>query len=203
MNILLELSIVSIAIGLASQLSYFLIADRKKIKELRNLTNELSRKFKEAKDENEKNQIYMEMLKHSSELMKESLKPTLYTFIPFVLVFYFISQAFSYYPITNGSVLFLSNSTPIQFSNCIYKQSHGEYILNYTNSCTIYYANSTFQLSSLYGSNRVIVNKYIKISPQEVGISTPFGFVNWFIIYFILTFLSSYIFSLIFERLGF
>ncbi|MCW1293375.1 MAG: EMC3/TMCO1 family protein [Candidatus Rehaiarchaeum fermentans] len=203
MNQAFLLIIISIFIGLISQISYFLISDREKIKNIRKRAKEMSEKLKLTKDENEIKKIYAEMVSNSTELMKESLKPTLYTFIPFLLVFYLIASYFSYYPIVPGSSIQIFNNSAISFINCESSKIQNHFILNYTPSCIIKTNNATFQLAGIENKSEVVSYSWGKIYPEEVGINTPFAFINWFWIYFIVSFLSSFIFSNILERLGF
>ncbi len=78
--------IVSIIVGVAGQLSYLFIVDQEKLKLSKGKIRELQQKLKGLKyDDPNFKQLYNELMQENSKIMRESMKPTFITFIPFLM----------------------------------------------------------------------------------------------------------------------
>ncbi len=201
MNELLELILISIGVGALSQLSYWLLTDRKKVKELKAKINEYNQKLKSIKRESEEfTKAYSEYLSITSELLKENLKPTIYTFVPFLILFFVLEYYFAYVPIHYNQQITFINSSTFSSTCSLSHVSANKYLLNVSN-CEVLVGNETINVSSLLGKFQVQKYKGGEFIPQELGVNSPIGFINWFWIYFIVTFITSIVLSNVFERI--
>ncbi len=97
---LLAILIISFAITLLINIIYKLATDQKEMKELKTKQKEFQKKMKKLRDNPKK---MMEMQKESMEssmkYMSKSMKPTLYTLIPIIIIFGWLSANLGYIPI--------------------------------------------------------------------------------------------------------
>ncbi len=95
--------IISLFVSFAITVSYKFLTDQKRMKELKDTIKEYQGKIKENKGDHKK---AMELQKKAMELnfeyMKHSFKATLYTMIPVIIIFGWVSANAAYMPIMPG-----------------------------------------------------------------------------------------------------
>jgi uncharacterized membrane protein (DUF106 family) len=98
---ILAILLLATILALISTLLQKYLTDQAKMKRLREDTKKLQKQMKEAKNNPEAvMKIQSKMMPIQMDLMKESFKPLLVTLIPFLLVFFWLSNHFAYYPVT-------------------------------------------------------------------------------------------------------
>lgn len=91
----MEIFILSAILSVATTLSYKFLTDQAVMKEMKAQIDSLKLKLKEAKGNLEKQQeLQKEMMPLNLKYMKMSLKPTLITLIPFLLIFAGLSSLY-------------------------------------------------------------------------------------------------------------
>lgn len=86
---------ISFVLTLLVTLSYKYLTDQTLIKQLKEEVKALQGRMKEEKENKEKlTEIQKELLAKNSQLMKHNLKPTLYTFIPIIIIFGWVRKTF-------------------------------------------------------------------------------------------------------------
>ena len=84
-------------------LIYYLVTDQKEMKDLKKKAKDYQKEMKKHKDNPSKvMKIQKEALSLQSKLMMKSLKPTLITIIPVLLIFNWLSSTLAFYPISPG-----------------------------------------------------------------------------------------------------
>lgn len=97
---LLTILIVSIFVSLLTTLVYKFTTDQTKLKSLRADMKRYQKKMKANQDNPEKvMKIQKDMMKLNGELMKQSLRSTLYTFIPILLFFGWMQANLAFAPL--------------------------------------------------------------------------------------------------------
>lgn len=93
--------IVAFLVSLGINIIYKYVTDQKKMKQLK---DDISRLQKEAKNQPPEKamKLQKQALEVNMEYFKHSLKPTLYTMIPVLLVFLWMSAHYAYQPLTPG-----------------------------------------------------------------------------------------------------
>ena len=93
--------IISFVVTLVTTLVYKFTTDQKKMKKLKEDMKEYQKKIKELSksDPQKAMSIQQEAMKQNMEYMKHSFKSTLYTFIPLILLFGWLSAHMAYYSI--------------------------------------------------------------------------------------------------------
>jgi uncharacterized membrane protein (DUF106 family) len=130
---LISLVLISIGVGALSQFSYWVFVNKERVKELREKIKAYGEKLKSIQRESaEFTKIYSEYLALNAELLKENMKPTLYTFAPFLILFFVLQYYFTYVPINYGQHLLLLNSTPFS-SSCQVQAMQGRYYIKVSN----------------------------------------------------------------------
>lgn len=97
--------ILSVVLGAASTLLQKYMTDQAKMKRLKNDTKKLQKQMKELQKEGKQDKmmkVQQKIMPIQMQLMKESFKPLLVTMIPFLLVFFWLSSHFAYYPLEPG-----------------------------------------------------------------------------------------------------
>jgi uncharacterized membrane protein (DUF106 family) len=101
---LLAIFLLALFLGLVSTLLQKYLTDQAKMKRLRDDTKKLQKQYQAlAKTDPEKAlKLQQKMMPLQLDLMKESFKPLLVTMIPFLMIFFWLSMHFAYYPVTPG-----------------------------------------------------------------------------------------------------
>ena len=89
--------IIAFVVTLITTLITKYLTDQKRIKELRSNAKEKQALFKEARKEGDLDKvkdIQSKMMEENMELMKHSLKPMIYTAIPFLVLFIWIRNVY-------------------------------------------------------------------------------------------------------------
>ncbi len=82
-----------------------LVLDQKEMKALRDHQKELQKEMKLYRNDVKKiNQLNQELMATSSKMFKHSFKLNIYTLIPIIILFTFLSSNFAYYPLEPDSV---------------------------------------------------------------------------------------------------
>jgi hypothetical protein len=117
--------LIAIAVGVSGQLAYLFIVDHEMVRVSKGKIKEFQQQLKALKpgDENFK-PLYSQLMSENSKIMKQTMKPTFVTFVPFIIIFLIMSSFFSYIPMSVGSVIQTTISGPVNgtliFSNgCI------------------------------------------------------------------------------------
>ncbi len=103
-NPFIAILIISIFLGVITTLVYKYASNQKKIKELKDKTKKLQKKIKKiSKTEPEKvMEINAQMMKLNGPLMKETMKPTLWTIIPSLLILTWMASNLAFASISPG-----------------------------------------------------------------------------------------------------
>ncbi len=97
------IALLSFLISLIIVLIYKWMTDQKEMKQLKEQLKEYQKKIKEAKNDPAKAlSIQKEMMAVNMKYMGKSMKPTLITFLPIILIFGWMSAHFAYSPIMPG-----------------------------------------------------------------------------------------------------
>jgi len=93
--------IISFVITVVTTLVYKFTTDQKKMKKLKEDMKEYQKKIKalSKSDPQKAMSIQQEAMKQNMEYMKHSFKSTLYTFIPIIIIFGWLSAHMAYYPL--------------------------------------------------------------------------------------------------------
>lgn len=100
---------ISFLISLGLQLANFKLTDQEFIKKKRKEMKELQKKLGPDSSKKELEETQSKILSINNELMKHTLKPTLYTFIPMLGVFWLLSMMFKPY----GELINFSVNIPL------------------------------------------------------------------------------------------
>ena len=102
-NPALGVAIIAAIITVIITLAYKYLTDQDKMKHLKGRQKEFQKEMKSHRDNPEKMMsVQKEAMKVNMEYMKHSLKPTLFTMLPILLIFGWMSGALAYDPITVG-----------------------------------------------------------------------------------------------------
>lgn len=103
-NPFIAILIISIFLGIITTLVYKYASNQKKIKELKDKTKKLQKKIKKIpKTEPEKMmEINSQMMKLNGPLLKETMKPTLWTIIPSLLILTWMASNLAFSSISPG-----------------------------------------------------------------------------------------------------
>lgn len=121
----LLLILISIAVGAAGQIAYLVVVDHELVRASKGKIKEIQQKAKQYKPESQEYKTLLkEMLAENSKIMKQTFRPTIITFVPFLIVFLLISHFFSFAPVQTGVPIQLSlsgnvNGTISSQSQCI------------------------------------------------------------------------------------
>ncbi|MBN2367404.1 DUF106 domain-containing protein [Candidatus Woesearchaeota archaeon] len=118
----LAILIVSLIVSLITSLALKLLTDQTLMKDLKEEQKELQKEMKELKNNPNKlakvNERFMET---NMKYMSHSMRPTLFTFLPIILVFGWLSSHIGYYPILPGE--------NFQLTALFEKDAEGEIVL--------------------------------------------------------------------------
>ncbi len=97
---LLSIIIISLFISLIITLVYKLVTDQKKMKEFKDEIKVYQDRIKQHKDDQKKMmEIQKKAMEKNMQYMKHSLKPTLFTMLPIILIFGWLNANMGYYPL--------------------------------------------------------------------------------------------------------
>ena len=100
----LVIILISVVVGASGQIAYLFIVDHEMVRTSKAKIKELQQRMKGMKpDHPEFKPTYSELMNENSKIMKQSMKPTFITFVPFLIVFLLMSSYFSYTPVAIGS----------------------------------------------------------------------------------------------------
>jgi len=91
----ISLIIISIVITFVSSLITKWLTNQEHMKSLKERQKELQKELKGCKDDCRMKELQSEMLKITGTLMKSSFKPMLITFIPFLILIYWLKGIYS------------------------------------------------------------------------------------------------------------
>lgn len=104
LNSLVAIVIISFVISFLITIAYKFFTDQELMKELKGDLKNAQKEMKESsKDPAKMMQMQKEAMKKNLEYMKHSMKPTLITFLPIIIIFGWLNANFAYYPITPGT----------------------------------------------------------------------------------------------------
>lgn len=218
------LIIISILVTLLTSLITKYFTDQKEMKKIKDEMNKRQKDMKKTKDPKELSKIQKEVLKLNSEYFKHSMKATMFTFLPILLIFAWLIPIYSEQPFEPGSELeieiisnkiedvslelpdeiALLNKTETQKSAIflIKSEKEGEYEVN------ILPCNESFNLissNSLVKKTPSIIKtenqcaSEIRLKYQSLKFNI-FGLkLGWFWIYLIISLITSSIFKKIFK----
>lgn len=100
---IISILVVSLVISLIVTFVYKLLTDQKKMKELRDNIKASQEELKRCKDNPKKMMdVQKKAMEHNMQYMVSSLKPTLITLLPIILIFGWLNANMAYYPLTSG-----------------------------------------------------------------------------------------------------
>ena len=97
----IEVALIAMAISLGSAIVNKKVVDQKRNKEIQKQVSDFQKRFNEAKKKGDKELIeklekeQKEVMQLSMELMKNGFKPMLYTFIPIIVIFFFLNTTYA------------------------------------------------------------------------------------------------------------
>jgi len=95
--------IISIIMSIIITVAYKFLTNQKLMKDLKSELKELQAEIKTLKDQPDKMmEVNKRLMETNMKYMSHSLKPTLFTFLPLILIFGFLSAHFSYAPLSPG-----------------------------------------------------------------------------------------------------
>ena len=94
-NPFLSIVVITFVVTVLQTWAYKKLTDQKKIKELREKIKGLQGKIKAEKDKEKQVQIQKELMPLLGEQMRLTMRPTLYTFAPLILIFIALRWLFS------------------------------------------------------------------------------------------------------------
>jgi uncharacterized membrane protein (DUF106 family) len=101
---LIAIIILSIALSLLITLIYKWMTNQKELKEMKDNMKGMQKKMKELKNDPPKMMAKQkEMMQINMKVMMSSMKPTLVTFIPIIVIFGWLAMNFAYNPILPGT----------------------------------------------------------------------------------------------------
>lgn len=91
---LISIIIFSLVVSIIINLLFYLVTDLKKLREMKEKQKALQKRLKEVKDPKEQLAMQQEMLASSGEMMKNSMKTMLVSFVPAILMFAFLKTLY-------------------------------------------------------------------------------------------------------------
>jgi len=96
--------IISLGISLLITIAYKLFTDQKLMKELKEDMKKAQKEMKEfSKDPAKVMNMQKEAMKKNMEYLKHSMKPTLITFLPIIIIFGWLNANFAYLPVSSNT----------------------------------------------------------------------------------------------------
>src|SRR3989338_6361802 len=87
--------IIALLVSLFITIINYFLMDKVRMRELKAKQKEINLKVKAEPDPKRKMELSSEMMKHTMESLRHSMKPMIVTFIPVLVVFWFIKGAFA------------------------------------------------------------------------------------------------------------
>lgn len=100
---------ISFLVSLASQLIHYKLTDQDYLKKKKAKIKELQKKLTPKTSKEELNKLQNKIMSINSELMKHTMKPTMYTFLPMLITFWVMNMFFQPY----GDLLQLPVNLPL------------------------------------------------------------------------------------------
>lgn len=98
------IAVVSVVVSAIITVSYKFLTDQAEMKRLKEQLAEFQKKMKGLRDNPEKLlSVQREAMAVNMEYMRKSMRPTLFTFLPIILIFGWMSAHFAYEPLLPGS----------------------------------------------------------------------------------------------------
>lgn len=150
--------LIAIGVGAAGQLAYLFIVDHELVRNSKTKMKELQKELKSVNSQDPKfKELYSQLMNENSKVMKQSMKPTFVTFVPFIIVFLLMSSYFSYVPISVGSQIQATvsgqvNGTLSFQNNCI--------TLNKSSNVTLVSSGLPIRLPAVLNSGRCVAFLY-------------------------------------------
>jgi uncharacterized membrane protein (DUF106 family) len=95
-----SIAVFAFIVALISSLIYMIVTDQTKIKSIRRKLKHVQNRVKEHKDNPQKAlEIQKEAMNHNMELMQHTMKASLFTMLPILIIFGWMSAHLAYYPI--------------------------------------------------------------------------------------------------------
>ena len=213
MDTLIIIIIVSALISLLSQLINKLLINEKRSDEGRARMKELQRKVKTVTDikSKEYTQIQDEILDINFKIMKQQMKPMIFTFLPYIFVFYILAGAFAYMPLdvgTNVTVKITGNG--MIYADCmdLNQTVNGTFVESFivkSTDCTIVMNNNTIN-QSLADKTEIVSNNgggmTMEVTPpKNIVLTLPFSIpfignsLGWLGTYILFSFVFSILLS--------
>lgn len=130
---LVAIFLISVFISLVSVLFQKYLTNQERLKFLKAETKKFQEKIKKHKDNPEKQlEINKKMMPIQGEMMKESMKPALYTMLPFLLLFLWLSAHFAFDPLLPGVPFSISATTTADVTQVLLTAPEGITMLSNT-----------------------------------------------------------------------
>lgn len=101
--------IISVFTVLLSTVAYKYLSNQNLIKQIKSRIKSLNAEIKQYKSDMQKSlELQNQILKHNMEMMPLTMKPSMWTLVPMLLVFLWVSAVFSQQPIIAGSMFSVS-----------------------------------------------------------------------------------------------
>ncbi|MDP8012745.1 MAG: EMC3/TMCO1 family protein [Nanoarchaeota archaeon] len=211
--------ILGVIVGVSGQIAYLLIVDHEKVRASKSRIKELQTKIKATQPTDPSfKSLQTELLSENAKIMKQTMKPTYVTFIPFLIIFVLVEMYLSAVPITIGvpiSAQIIGNFTGNITSTCLMIGGGLTRPVSVVNgmtfnatvlkdNCTLFlisnHVKSNVSLSGLVGSvqKKVFSVDGVKLAftPNDLIVASfylpPFGmiYINWFWAYLIFSLIS-------------
>jgi uncharacterized membrane protein (DUF106 family) len=93
---LLEIFFIATGLSIIMTYAYKFLTDQALMRELKSEIDKLKKKMKEHRKDPEKlREVQKEMMPLNMKYFKKSMKPTLITLLPFLIIFFFLNQVYS------------------------------------------------------------------------------------------------------------
>ncbi|MGM5482496.1 MAG: EMC3/TMCO1 family protein [Nanobdellota archaeon] len=115
LNPLLAIIIISFTISFGITIAYKKLTNQSLMKDLKSEIKELQKEMKSLRDQPEKMmKVQKKAMETNSKYMMHSMKPTLFTFLPIIIIFSWLHAHMAFFPIVDGqeftaSVIFEEN----------------------------------------------------------------------------------------------
>ncbi len=215
--------ILGVLVGLMGQIAYLIIVDHEKVRSSKSNIKDLQNKIKSTPQNDPKfKELQAQLIRENANIMRQTMKPTYATFIPFLIIFILVEMYLSYVPITigvpfnsqvSGNFSGVINSSCFIVNNKLYQNisikngmTFNTELLN--NNCIVSFVSSgkvsNLNLSGVVGSSQPkdfkVDNISLTLIPNPVVIATmPFNIpiignqLNWFWTYLLVSLITGLI----------
>jgi len=206
METLILIIIASALISLLSQLINKLLINEKQTDEGRARMKELQGKVKTVTDikSKEYTQIQDEILDINFKIMKQQMKPMIFTFLPYIFVFYILAGAFAYTPLDVGAnVTVKITGNGMIYADCmdLNQTVNGNFVGTFivkSTDCTIIMNNNTINQSVSNNGGGMTMEI---TPPKNIVLTLPFSIpfignsLGWLGTYILFSFICSIVLS--------